>query len=114
MKTAALKKIEPANASGIQPLEYRVLILLDKAKEKIGSVFIPQDVKERHQMATTRATVLAVGGRACEDWPEEDRLRVGDRVLVKKYAGESAADVAGSDGEEYRLCQDKEVLARLA
>lgn len=102
------------NGSGIQPLEYRVLIVLDKAQERIGSVYIPQDVQERHQMATTKATVIAVGGKAFEDWSEADKLKAGDRVLVKKYAGESAADVAGSDGVEYRLCQDKEVLARLA
>lgn len=99
---------------GIEPVEYRVLVKPEPVKEKTDTgIYLPDDVKERQQMAAIRATVVKLGGKACHDevgdelrpWPLVPQ--VGDRVLMKKYAGEIAK---GADGVEYRLIQDKEIL----
>lgn len=104
-----MNKVE--NRSGITPLEYRVLIQLVK-KEHVtaGGIVIPEDAREREQAAETRARVVALGGMAFEDWKDARLPKPGDAVLVGKYSGQIHK---GNDGEDYRLCNDKDVVALL-
>lgn len=93
----------------IIPVEYKVLIRLDVLQEKTaGGIILPDERRERDQMAQTEATLEAVGGNAFEDWGEP-KPKPGDRVLVTKYAGE--APKQGEDG--LRLCMDKDICAIL-
>lgn len=102
---------KPDNPTGIHPTEFRVLIRLDPTIEKTaGGVFIPDERQDRNQMAETEATLIEVGGRAFEDFGEPVP-RPGDRVLVRKYAGETRK--AGDITDLYRICNDKEVVAVL-
>lgn len=98
------------NASGIYPIEYRVVILLDEAPEKIGSILVPKDVKERNDLAQVQGVLVAVGGLAFSvdgnPWP--DQPKVGDRVMIAKYSG---VDADGKDGRKYRVAHDKDVCA---
>lgn len=101
----------PANPTGIQPTEFRVLIRLDPVEEKTqGGVIIPEVRQDRDQMAETEATLIAVGGRAFEDFGSPIP-QVGDRVLVRKYAGETPK--AGDPTDLYRICNDKDIVAVL-
>ena len=88
----------------IQPVEYKVLIELDVLEEKTSmGIIIPANRLERDQMAQTRATLIAVGGNAFEDWGDP-KPKVGDRVLVQKYAGERPDRLQkGSHAED--LCE---------
>lgn len=98
------------NTSGIWPVEFKVLVKIDKIGEKTaGGIIIPNTTKDKQELAHTKATVIAVGGNSFEDW-KEPIPKPGSRVIMAMYAGYLNK---GDDGEEYRLCQDKEIAALL-
>jgi len=104
------------NESGIRPVEYKVLIKPDPAfneQKTAGGIIIPDDANERHQAAQVKGTLIAVGGKAFNDptmWSDEERedMAPGARIYFNKYQG---IVLNGADGEEYRLCTDKDVGA---
>jgi chaperonin GroES len=97
------------NESGIQPVEYKVLIKPVKVEEKTkGGIILPGSVKEKEEFAQMRGKVIAVGAIAFTDPDWLDKPKAGDIVLFDKYAG---ASVKGSDGIWYRLILDKEIGA---
>ena len=94
-------------ASGITPLEFKVLILPEEIEQVTpGGIVIPDTMHERNEWAQVRGTLVAKGGRAFEDWPDAPGL--GSQVYFAKYQG---ILVPGGDGKEYRLCNDKDVGA---
>lgn len=103
------------NASGMQPVEYKVLIRPEaveetdpaiKAARAVGIV-LAHEANERERMAQIKGVLVAAGGNAFHDW-QEPRPKVGDVVYYAKYAG---INVPGADGIEYRLANDKDVSA---
>ena len=56
------------------------------------------------------ATFVAAGGNAFEDWHDKRLPKLGDKVLIAKYAG---ITVKGADGQEYRILNDKDISAIL-
>jgi chaperonin GroES len=97
------------NASGIQPVDVRILVKPDAAEEKTaGGIIIPDATKDRQKFATIKATVVAVGPNAFKDWGVGNGVEPGGRVYVAQYAG---ARVKGDDGEEYVLMNDEDVTA---
>jgi len=99
---------KPLNTSGLVPVEYKCLVRLDPVEEKRGSIYIPEQAKERQQAAETYATLIAVGGNAFEDW-KGSIPQPGDRVIVSKYSGQPPK--AGDISDLYRLCVDKDICA---
>lgn len=97
------------NPSKINPLDLRVLVLPDKQEEKIGSIYIPDQERERREMAECRALLVAVGENAFAEM-NGTKPKPGDRVLMAKYAG---IMTKGDDGEEYRLVNDEDICAVL-
>ncbi len=98
------------NDTGSEPVEFRCVIRLDPAEEKtIGGIIIPDDRKDRSQMAATRATLLACGGNAFQDWKGLIPAP-GDRIEVSKYAGVTRE---ADPTDLVRIIQDKEILAVL-
>lgn len=98
-----------ANDTGIRPTEYRVLIRLDPVERKTaGGIYIPDATAERNQMAATKATILAVGGNAFEEWRDDPLPKPGDRVLISKFAGK-----APETDDLVRICNDKDIIAVL-
>lgn len=102
------------NTSGINPTGHMVVVKMEKAEEKTaGGIIIPDKVRDRDDLGSCKGVMVAAGPTAGDfaDWPEgEAFLPVGARVLLKKYAG---VEVKGNDGMDYRVCEDKEVLAAL-
>ena len=99
------------NLSGISPVEFKVLVLIDET-EKVtkGGIILTSDHKERADMAQVKGTLIAVGGNAFQDWAG-DVPKPGDRVMIAKYAGLVAE---GNDGRMYRLASDKDIAAVLS
>lgn len=98
-----------ANPSGIKPVEFKVLILPAPVEQRtVGGIIIPDDPHERDQWAQVKGTLAAKGGRAFEDWPEDDQPYIGSLVYFRKYEG---ILIMGADGKEYRLCTDKDIGA---
>ena len=109
-KTAKVTPIKPINDTGIKPVEFRCIIrLIPVAEKTIGGIIIPDDRKDRSQMAATRATLLACGGNAFQDWKGYKPV-AGDLVEVSKYAGVTRE---ADPTDLVRIIQDKEILGVL-
>ena len=101
----------PLNPTGINPVEFKVLIMLEPVLEKTkGGVYRTEEGIEREQAAGTSAMLIAVGGNAFEDWKGEIP-KPGDLVLLNKFSG--SPPKAGDFRNLYRLCNDKDICAVL-
>jgi co-chaperonin GroES (HSP10) len=98
------------NSSGIRPVEFKILIrpdLIEKITE--GGIHLADNIHERQKWAQVKGTLVAAGGNAFQHpFTDEERdvLVPGARVYYRIYEG---IVVEGADGEEYRLCTDKDV-----
>ena len=70
-----------------------------------GGILIPQGVSEREQGGHATGTLVALGGRAFEDFGDPCP-KIGDKVSFGRYAGQMQE---GADGLEYRVCMDKDI-----
>lgn len=99
------------NTSGIEPVEFKVVVRPRKAEEKVGSIHLPQQVVERDQHAAMEGTLVAVSPFAFtyEEWPASARKpEPGDTVIFARYSG---INQKGADGESYRIMNDKDIVA---
>jgi co-chaperonin GroES (HSP10) len=101
-------KRKMTNTSGIQPVELKVLVYPDPIDEKVGSIYMPETVRDKESRAQVEATLIAVGGHAFDDW-KKPIPKPGERVYMGKYAG--IKDITGVDGKVYNLIRDNDILA---
>ena len=92
----------------LQPIDERVLIKpLEQEERKVGSIIIPDTVKERPQIGE----VAAVGDDIIHDKETRKKLseliKVGDRVVYARYGGTEFK----MDNEEYLLVSRSDILA---
>lgn len=89
----------------IKPLADRIVIKMVEAEETTKSgIILAGTAKEKPQVAE----VLAVGPGGVVDGKEiVMELKVGDKVLISKYAGTEIK----LDGEEYTILRQSDVLA---
>jgi len=83
----------------VQPLDDRVLVLPLDSEEKAGSIIIPDTAKEKPVVGI----VKAVG----TDEELKEMIKVGDKVVYGKYAGEELK----VDGEKHLLISRSDLLA---
>ena len=116
MHSRKISKTVALNMSGIDPIEYKVLVRpVEVSKEielKGGFKLIrPDELHEREQHAAMEGKILAVSPFAFtyEEWPEGARKpQVGDTAVFARYGGTL---VKGADGIDYRLLNDKDIMA---
>jgi co-chaperonin GroES (HSP10) len=105
------------NGKTFQPIEYKVLVKPDLIEEtddaikrfKALGMELPEAEKQRDKMKQITGTLLAVGGKAFEDFGDPSPV-LGDKVYFAKYAGM----ILESDSKiEYRLMSDKDITAVL-
>ena len=91
----------------IKPLADRVVIKMVEAEETTKSgIILTGSAKEKPQVAE----VVAVGPGGVVDGKEiVMELKVGDRVLMSKYAGTEVK----LDGQEYTILRQSDILARI-
>jgi co-chaperonin GroES (HSP10) len=99
---------ETVNKSGLAPRGRAVLVKPYEPEKKQGLIVIPDAVQERTQMVEQRAVVIEVGPAAWID-EHQPRAKVGDKVLVAKFAGAMA--IGTMDGEKYRFVNDRDIFA---
>lgn len=109
METAERVEMEMENSSGVLPVEYKVVVLPDPVEEKIGSIHVPDSVKDKLRHRTIKGTFIAGGGNAFEGW-NDPVPEPGDRVYIAVGAG---IIHEGPDGKEYRLANDKDIVGIL-
>lgn len=91
----------------IKPLADRVVIKMVEAEETTQSgIILTGAAKEKPQIAE----VVAVGPGGVVDGKEiMMELKVGDKVLMSKYAGTEVK----LDGTEYTILRQSEILAKI-
>jgi co-chaperonin GroES (HSP10) len=100
------------NDSGLIPTEFCVVVRMDAAPEKVGSLYMPPNVTDRDKLAADEGTLVAVSPLAFtyENWPEGSRKpQVGDRVVFRKFAGLLRTNK--ENGKDFRLLNDKDIVA---
>ena len=88
----------------VKPLGDRILVKRLEEDDKIGSIIVPDSVKEKSQ----KAEVIAVGEGKKTDEGKLISLEVkkGDKILIGKYAG---TDIK-IDGEECIIMKQEDVM----
>lgn len=113
-RSKALDHLMVENTSGFEPLDLRVLVLPDPVAEKVGSLYMPEQHKDREKYAMVFGTLVAVGENAWEEAakrnPDFVKPLAGEHVMIAKYGG---VLVTGKDGVEYRIMNDEDVVARV-
>lgn len=96
----------------IVPLLHTVLIKPDEVETKTASgIVIPDLVTEKERKAMEYGTVVTVGPRAFIDYGRDPTiLKGGDRVSYARYSGKVIKD---TDGIEYVLVNDVDILAKV-
>lgn len=91
----------------IKPLADRVVVKMVASEETTKSgIVLPDNAKEKPQIAE----VTAVGPGGTVDGKEiKMELKVGDKVLMSKYAGTEVK----VDNEEYTIIRQNDVLAKV-
>ena len=90
----------------VKPLGDRVLLQrLEEAEEIKGGIIIPDSAKEKPQEATVIA--LGTGKKDADGKSVAWDVRVGDKVLIGKYAG---TEVKLGD-DTFILLREEEILA---
>jgi chaperonin GroES len=90
----------------VRPLADRILVKREEPSETVrGGIIIPDTAKEKPQ----EAKVVAVGPGKLDDEGKRNalELKVGDRILVGKYAGTEVK----IDGVEHLIMREDDVLA---
>jgi co-chaperonin GroES (HSP10) len=105
------KDATPLNPSGLEPLGHAVLVAPYEPEFKKSIIEIPITVRMRTQMAETRAIIVAVGPEAWKD-ESSPRARVGDRVMITRFAG--AMLTGPKDEKIYRMVNDRDIFCRIA
>jgi len=94
--------------TNIRPLRDRIVVQpVEQETKTAGGIFLPDTAKEKPQAGN----VLFVGpGRYIESKGDTvpPSVKVGDRVIYGKYAGTEIR----IDGEEYKILEVKDVLAK--
>jgi len=105
------------NESGINPVEYNVLVLPSEVETKTkGGLLLADTTVEKEQFGRMEGTLVAVSPMAFTflDWPAADndkKPKVGDTVVFSKYA---ASEITGRDGKQYWLMKDKSIVGVMA
>jgi chaperonin GroES len=91
----------------IQPVEFKVLIKPDKVEgQTSGGLYLPDSARDKQQFSVDRGEVVAFGTGFFSELPGPVP-KVGDHVIFNRYAG----SLIKSDGDDYRLCNDKDICA---
>jgi chaperonin GroES len=104
------------NKTGIEPTQFQVLIRPRKDSGEIElkggfKLYKPDETRERDEHASMEGEMIDLSPLAFtyEEWPATARKpRPGDTVIFARYAG---ITVKGNDGADYRLMNDKDIVA---
>lgn len=96
------------NTSGLYPVGRAVLVRPYQPERHVGLIQLPDNVAGRDQMLEQRAVVVAIGPSAWHD-EFQPRAKIGDRVLISKFAGHMATGTL--DQKQYRFVNDRDIFA---
>lgn len=103
------------NKSGLNPLEFFVVVELDPQETKTaGGIILPTATQDRDKLATQEGTLVAMSPHAftyADGWPKGTIPEVGQRVLFRKFAGALHSRKIDGIDRDFRLLNDKDLIA---
>lgn len=98
------------------PLEYRCVVRLDPVEEMTaGGIIVPQQVQDQESMAQVHGTLVDMSDMAFTDIENKkwkcEVPELGDKVMIAKFAGLVVKEDEDGVQVEYRLINDKDVVA---
>lgn len=95
----------------LKPLLHRIILKLDEVETKTEfGIIIPEAVTERERKAVETGKVVSIGSTCFRDYGESlDIVKVGDRVIIAKYAGKEITD----NDEKFVIVNDEDILCIL-
>ena len=93
------------------PCGHRVLVRLEEVEEESkGGIILAREITQRDKYATTKAHVVHIGSNAFKDFGDGHAwCKVGDLVMIAKYAGENQEDI--EPGQVFRIINDEDIIA---
>ncbi|MBI0474229.1 hypothetical protein D9601_02465 [Sphingomonas sp. MA1305] len=86
-----------------------MIVAVAPVAEKHGSVFIPDSVRDKDKLTGVQGRVVSKSPACFDHGQFGDAVpELGDIVQFAKLAG---VMTTGADGREYRIIQDKDVMA---
>jgi chaperonin GroES len=93
-----------AKALNVKPLGARVMVEVDKAGDKIGSLYVPESAKQQ----TNQGVVVAVGpGAYVKGKLLPMTVQLGQKVLLPSFGGQ----VVKIEKDEYTIIEEESILA---
>nr|ASN63200.1 co-chaperonin GroES [uncultured virus] len=101
--------------NGRPPVRYGLVVRPETVEKKKGSIFLPDEVVDKHQWRQSQAVLVAMGDLAftmgtpgnAGYFEDRDAPKVGDTVFFREYNGQQVAE---KDGVRYLILQDSEIL----
>jgi chaperonin GroES len=92
----------------IQPCGHRLVVKVRKVADQTeGGIYLPDQTKDRDQLAETEGELVAVGVNAWKGFDDGQPWACqGDTVLFRQYSGV----VKEIGGEMYRVMNDEDVM----
>lgn len=107
---APIPKLEDCNP-GLRATGFAMVVAVAPVPDTSkGGIIIPDAAREKDKLIGVQGRVVSMSP-ACFDFaafPENATPKVGDAVQFAKLAG---VMTTGADGKEYRLIQDRDVIA---
>ena len=105
-----MKNLRKARRRMIKPAGHRVLVKPDEVEEKVGSLYLAVETKERRANEQIFGTLVAIGENAWKAFDEgKPWAKVGDRVTFAKYGGFSIEDPITK--EKFRILNDEDIVS---
>ncbi len=98
------------NESGLQPVEYNIVVRMDPVEEKTATgIYLPQSKTDRDELSADEGTIVALSPHAFSyaEWGDVAPPKVGDRILMAQFDGR----IWKRGANTYRLIKDKSVIA---
>ena len=105
------------NDSGLRPVEFFVVVELEDQEEVTpGGIILPPQTTDRDKLAAQVGTLVAISPHAFsyarkEDWPPDTIPQVGQLVMFKKYEGSLYRKKVDGKDREFKLLNDKRIIA---
>lgn len=95
----------------ITPVRHVAMIKPDKVDDKsAGGLFLPDATRDRLQNAVDRGRLVATGEGFFDKLPGPVP-QIGDKVLFNRYAGSLIIIQENGGRQNYRLCNDDQIVA---
>lgn len=95
----------------VQPVRCVAMIKPDTVEDKsAGGMYLPDMARDRMQTAVDRGEIVAVGEGFFKDLPGPVPS-IGDKVLYDRYAGSLITIDEEGVRQNYRLCNDEQIIA---